>query len=341
MYRKLGRPNFRIHFTPDYSTDPKSGIRYPYYNKPHGLLHWLRHGDVKEPVVALVDPDMIFLRPITGTFENYLTAPDWNGEHWERVQKGRPAGQQYGLGDHWMTFNREYICGSGSPCVTTSQYDALKYFQVGPPYVLHVHDLRSIANVWVHLVPKIYEEFPHLLAEMYAYCMAAAHLGLRHFKVNHMMISNVFAGDEAWPWVDSFVGSTDFSAFLAGSLAIAKSTVSTSEEASPTKVFPGLMPTVLHLCQSYPLGEWFFGKGRVPTGGKVAWPPPVDSILSCSHPLLALPPASLANGLDTSQSRTFFMITSAIRGLNSALETFKKDSCGGSENLTRSFRLKP
>jgi hypothetical protein len=26
-----------IHFTPDFSYDPTTGERYPYYNKPHAL----------------------------------------------------------------------------------------------------------------------------------------------------------------------------------------------------------------------------------------------------------------------------------------------------------------
>jgi hypothetical protein len=41
----------------------------------------------------------------------------------------------------------------------------------------------------VKFVPKVFEEYPELLAEMYAYSMAAAHLDLRHFKVNHILLS--------------------------------------------------------------------------------------------------------------------------------------------------------
>jgi len=50
---------------------------------------------------------------------------------------------------------------------------------------LHLRALTylQLAEAWVRFVPKIYEEYPELLAEMYAYCMAAAHLQLRHFKV--------------------------------------------------------------------------------------------------------------------------------------------------------------
>ena len=97
--------------------------------------------------MALIDPDMIFLRPITGVFApgGYLTSRDWApGEYWPRIERGRPAGQQYGLGAHWLHFNRSYICGKHSPCARTTAKDAQKHFPVGPPYVLHVDDLKPV-----------------------------------------------------------------------------------------------------------------------------------------------------------------------------------------------------
>lgn len=99
MHKHLSS-QFRIHFTPDFSMDKKTGKKYLFFNKPHGLMHWQKYGVYNESVVALLDPDMLFIRPITGHFkdENVLTSPDWGTEKWDKVEKGRPAGQQYGLG---------------------------------------------------------------------------------------------------------------------------------------------------------------------------------------------------------------------------------------------------
>lgn len=58
--------------------------------------------------------------------------------------------------------------------------------------------MLPIAQSWTEFVPKIYEEYPQLLCEMYAYCMAAAHHDLKHLRVDHHMISNVGAGGEGW-----------------------------------------------------------------------------------------------------------------------------------------------
>jgi len=67
LYRTL-YPQYHVHFTPDFKKDEKTNKKYDFYNKPWGLKHWLDYayppigGDV---VVALIDPDMIFLRPLT------------------------------------------------------------------------------------------------------------------------------------------------------------------------------------------------------------------------------------------------------------------------------------
>ena len=43
-----------------------------------------------------------------------------------------------------------------------------------------------------------------ILADMWAYCMAAAHLGLEHTIVDHHMISTWGRGGQAFKWVDDW-----------------------------------------------------------------------------------------------------------------------------------------
>ena len=62
---------------------------------------------------------------------------------------------------------------------------------MGPPYMLVKDDFRRLARTWVSFVPKVYEDFPDLLAEMYAYSMAAAHEQLPHLRMDHFMVSNI------------------------------------------------------------------------------------------------------------------------------------------------------
>ena len=63
--------------------------------------------------------------------------------------------------------------------------------------------MERLTDVWTQFVPRVYEGYPELLAEMYAYSMAAAHTNLSHFTMENYMVSNTFANDEGWAWVDS------------------------------------------------------------------------------------------------------------------------------------------
>ena len=127
-------------------------------------------------------------------------------------------------------------------------------------------DMYQIALKWTEFVPKVHAQYPYLLAEMYAFCIAAAHLKLRHQLIDSLMASNPGTGGEAWPLVDKippaemceFARHPDHSKYA--------------------------LPSVIHLCQRYSVGDvWFFGKRRIP-----------HDIYACETPLFAEPPADLA-----------------------------------------------
>ena len=60
-----GGGQLRVHFTSSFAL---AGERYKYSNKPGGVDHWLRHqhrdDKLREAAIALVDPDMLALRPL-------------------------------------------------------------------------------------------------------------------------------------------------------------------------------------------------------------------------------------------------------------------------------------
>lgn len=58
-----------------------------------------------------------------------------------------------------------------------SSVDAISGYSVGPPYILHVRDWARVINLWVKMCPEVYARHPGILAEMYGYCIAAAHIG--------------------------------------------------------------------------------------------------------------------------------------------------------------------
>lgn len=164
-YKMLYGNRYGAHFTPDFKKDPTTNRSYDFYNKPWGLKHWLQYSDPPIPdntIIALLDPDMVLIRPITPYIKSnpYIVNKHIPREEiMERIDEGRPVAQTYGLGAPWTNdnhrhFKRGKICGEGSPClIPTMQYGEMHY-SVGPPYVAHKQDFIRLSNSWTRLVPR-------------------------------------------------------------------------------------------------------------------------------------------------------------------------------------------
>ena len=161
--------------------------------------------------VAVIDPDMIFVRPLTTgvrTLSNKLYSKKLKEKDlMEKITLGQPAAQMYGLGCPWcndthIRFNRLRICGEGSPCLDPGIPYGEAHYAVGPPYIVVKEDMIRLTDSWTRLVPRVFAEYPYLLAEMYAYSMAAAHEKLPHLQLENYMVSNAAAGGEGWPFID-------------------------------------------------------------------------------------------------------------------------------------------
>ena len=111
---------------------------------------------------------------------------------------------------------------------------------------------------------RVYKKYPSLLAEMYAYSMAAAHTNLPHFTLHNLMVSNVHAGDEGWKWIDQLEDDV-------------------CEPAVNGVYYPGkTLPAVLHFCQFYRAGEIGFQKRRIK-----------KELFSCDQPMMMELPRDL------------------------------------------------
>jgi len=316
---------FKVHFTPDFSWDEKRQKRYPYYNKPHGILHWLENVPSPEAIVALADPDMMFLEPLTPFIDasrvlvsgavkkNNVDGP---------VEEGRPAGQTYGFGGQWTRLDRARICGPGSTCATIRADAAATYYAVGPPYIAHKRDWMKIAKSWVEFVPQTFDQLPSLMAEMYAWCLAAAHHDLPHRRLDHYMVSNVGSPGEGWDFINAMEDVCDVP-----SKPLDRKMGNQRQEQQ--------LPTFLHYCQRYIARDFLFAKRRFP-----------KNFFTCEHPYFTMPskdlqeadwgvkPAETGSGLvefklSRQQARqNAFMVCTALRIVNSALRRYKGVACG-------------
>ena len=370
--RNVMSDRYRIHFTPHFSgvKDEATGEvkgDYKFFNKPYGLKHFLEHGELmglddvsnaadeaggrmKRPddVIILADPDFLLLRPLTDDFSDvtetlvgkrrtgvYRKMAETNGNV---VSGGHPYAQAYGLGTQWRKFDLNAIAGIDSPAKDVSQSDGALYYPVGPPYVGIASDMYSISIAWSEFVPRVYAEYPHLLAEMYAYCIAAAHLNLPHTIIDSMMVSSVGSGEggtggEGWEYVLNVP----------------------AEEICDYGMHPNhdvrRMPNVVHYCQHYGVARYMFGKRRVP-----------HDVFTCEHPPLLEPPIDLGSGkypwIETKlgskrvemkagkEKMEAFMVCALTRGVNDALAFFKENAkCdddvggGGGEDGKRAYDM--
>ena len=301
-------------------------------------------------ILILLDPDHILIRPITHDFtptstyipkvrETSLTSSAVSSSI---VENGIPFGQRYGFGGHWVDFNLTHITSSmTSPSLRVSRKEAEELYAVGPPYIATVSDFYRIAQKWVEFVPRVHKEYPHLLAEMFAYCIAASHLQLPHVVMDSLMVSDQgISKGEGWDFLED-VPAEDVCTFAAKTINRFK--YNTAKEmyddkknrlwSSKEDLVLAQMPNVLHLCQRYMVEEWFFGKRKVP-----------KDYFTCESPILQTPPPNLATmykyrirpGDPRDQhiplpaiqiKKSTFMICAATKALQDASTYFKSHYC--------------
>ena len=259
---------FKIHFAPK-CPDTRS----KYFNKPYGLRDFLenvlgypnnKHDD---DIIIIVDPDMMLLRPLTHKFD--MRRIEWvrpSVDNYDTVEHGRPIAQTYGFGSEWLTKlgkNSSSIAGKDSPALQLSPSDASKRYPAGPPYLATARDMYNIAVHWTKFVVKVHDVFPKMMSEMHAYSFAAAHLKLPHQLAKSFMVSDVDCLDiEGWSFLHN---------------------VTREDACAPDSIPMEELPYVLHYCQRFALGRWFFGKYKIP-----------KNFFNCKSPLLRAPPDDTA-----------------------------------------------
>ena len=193
--------------------------------------------------------------------------------------------------------------------------------------------MYAISEAWSEFAPKVYKQYPHLLAEMYAYCIAAAHLRLPHMLVDSLMISATGVGGEGWEFIRD-IPATDICNVAASSKNPAAD--HTVLRASAV-VQPLLLPSVIHYCQRYGVDKYFWGKRKMD-----------HDIFTCEHPLLVEPPSDLGSGKYTSISHkgttvdsklSAFMVCALTKATNDAMVYFKSGHCDGGGNRKKEYAM--
>lgn len=299
--------NFGLYITPSFE-----GARdFPWLNKASSIEYFNIHARPEldrlgETVVAVLDPDFVFLKKLSVI----QLDPDWilntigqfGGS--SVVEVGRPLAQQYGLGGQWRhKFPVATIAGAESPALNYDDESAAKFFSVGPPLILHKDDWVKLAPLWRQNMKPVLQVENDILADMWAYCIAAAHLQLEHQILDQYMISCTSQHEpgEAFPWLNQF---TDFSCH------------------NPTIPDEKKTPNFIHMASNFKAPEsqfWMFHKGHVP--GK---------ILDCDTPLIIQPPDDLWHQSKSVEAKQgAWILCHIIAKLNRVATEYKEKFCVG------------
>jgi hypothetical protein len=124
------------HVAPSFASDPRSGDEYAAYNKPGGIIDWLKHAEPDHEWVLVLDSDMILRRP--------FAVPEFN------LSRGWASGARY-----------DYLIGVDNALAerhipeVPKRADALagpqgrRADRIGGFYLIHRDDLRKVAPLWL------------------------------------------------------------------------------------------------------------------------------------------------------------------------------------------------
>ena len=338
-------PTYLLHLTPDF-TRVIPGKTYKFFNKPYGLRHWMENAlgfphptkDYDKTIFVLMDPDEMLLRPFEQDMTAYASSIKWVVDPTMpvQIQTGKPFAQLYGLGTDWVPLVNRNLTdilshlppdqAKNSHLHKWTKQDVRNYYAAGPPYLATGTDMYKIVSTWAAIAIPVYHATDNFLSEMYAYSTAAAHWELKHQLSFSFMVSNAAVLQEGWHWMDN----SDATAVCA------------SPQNYPHIQSKHYLPNVLHFCQRYFLGPYFFSKYILP-----------KQFLTCDHPLLAEPELDIASKYETSvtpngelneipkkqRNRHAFMLCHTIHGLNEAASYWKHNHCSDG-NLSKTFLFK-
>ena len=387
----FGLRAFETHFAP-----PARNDSYPQQNRPDGLVDWLENSidpPANDDLVVVLDPDMAFMKPLSNRPENLEWAKRWRIAHDEGESlvagPGHPVAQGYAIGpyDEYVEICKEMFGGDEETegCqreAAMGRPHGWRYYSIGAPYLTSAGDLRKLAPLWSELTPPTWrtaKAHGHggLLSDMFAYSMAAAHLGLRFTRLESFMISDPVVGPikrdnpagnwhyfpEGWEMFDN----TYLTAEPGDDLYDAHPCRNPEHRPIRSKDPNATLPVLLHYCQSL----------RVPRKIHPDQPPALEglahpshrnfgwskyrnddnTVMQCAHPLLMEPWApnqgidvmeadkniyrEKAQGLKTMlvEGRNVFEMCQTMLMFNEAMVAYKKVHCPAGFNANKTWLM--
>jgi len=199
----VGLPeHFRLHFFERNFNEPGTHVM----NKPLGVAAWFREVGPERDVLAVIDPDFLFLKPLTATVEGASSALGWPegppagevrkgvvvAQRWAEMRTQTASQQDFHIYDIPMPIKnqtlakltpaelRTWICTgtvtASSGCTHMTQEDHWLYHASGPPMLAHREDWDGwLVDSWRDITLRLRLVYKRYFLDMWSWMLANIH----------------------------------------------------------------------------------------------------------------------------------------------------------------------
>jgi len=356
-HSKSGHPDVELYLLPE--LNGKGRDRYLCNNRPRGLRRWLRDRPPRSNNhwIALLDPDMLLLRPLTTTGFWRIIGGTARSPQSARLVDVLPG---FALAHHfpfvaevWKNLNLSLVglCAGAGGGVSLPPHDCMSRLQplfddpglvaaeyaVGVPHIIRAVDLSRMADSWEVMTDRVRAQYRGWTAEMFSWILSARLSDIR-FAYLAEVVSDPAAPEPAWARIDAGLDDT-----------CGNSDGEATAAAPATQVAGGpdgpLGPWLVHYCEVYNITyaladgthkQLHLDKRAVTkvlrANAKADPQQNFTSLLECDAPLFEVPPHDIASHRPSGPSsrlfrRSAWMLCTTLRAINAGLRDFKRRSC--------------
>jgi len=206
----LAHPNASVWFAPTVNlTDPETGEQFAHFqasNRPVSLQAWHQATQPKEEAIAIIDPDMLFMRAVTFSEDPRNGPHGLNSGPWQTLAAApkHGVGARYSQGcisNRWGLTEMQQICGDRSQLCLEASHDYTacdKAYSSGPPWIMHKSDAGDLLNHFPVTTLRVHQVWPDLLSEQVAYGVTQMRGGIHSTIDPFWFVSSPGADDQPW-----------------------------------------------------------------------------------------------------------------------------------------------
>eukprot|EP00928_Gymnodinium_smaydae_P010647 TRINITY_DN14011_c0_g1_i1.p1 TRINITY_DN14011_c0_g1~~TRINITY_DN14011_c0_g1_i1.p1 ORF type:complete len:558 (+),score=61.46 TRINITY_DN14011_c0_g1_i1:42-1676(+) len=215
--KKLAHPRATVWHMPKQNlTDPVTGKPYPHFqasNRPLSLAAWWLSEKPQEEQIAIVDPDMMFIRSVRLVDRPAESSKGRLGPWFaQAATPGRGAGAMYAQGcvpGRWSRRQLKKVCKIDLEACreVVRNWEACgRSYSSGPPWIIHRQDVDKVFSSWMDTALRVHRVHKDILAEQVSFAVTQMQVKVSNSLDPFWFLS--YPGDPLQPW--AAVAASDY-----------------------------------------------------------------------------------------------------------------------------------